>query len=123
MVEASQVAKRKYIVGGNWKCNGSVQTVQSLCETLNSLTVKNEQVEVVVAPISLHIANVKTRLNAVIKVASQNISADKNGAFTGEVSAEQVKDFDLEWTLVGHSERRKLNGETDAIVAKKLARA
>ena len=123
MVEAAQSAKRKYIVGGNWKCNGSVSTVISLAEMLNGLTISKDNIEVVVAPISLHIANTKTRLNSDIKVASQNISSEKNGAFTGEISADQVKDFELEWTLVGHSERRKLQGETDSIVAKKVLRA
>jgi len=62
-------------------------------------------------------------LNSNILVASQNISAEGNGAFTGEVSAEQVVDFGLQWTLVGHSERRKLFNESDEVVAKKVAKA
>jgi len=58
-----------------------------------------------------------------VEVASQSISSKKDGAFTGEISAEQVKDFGLKWTLVGHSERRTLYGETNEVVAAKVQRA
>lgn len=64
--------------------------------------------EVVVAPISIHIASVKALLNGRIKVACQNMSDTGNGAFTGEISCEQLKDFDVEWVIIGHSERRNL---------------
>jgi len=122
MVEA--VAQRKYIIGGNWKSNGSVDLVRTLCtDTMNTMEYDEGRVEVVVAPIALHITSTKTMLNSNILVASQNISAEGNGAFTGEISAEQIVDFGLQWTLVGHSERRKLFNETDEIVAKKVARA
>lgn len=122
MVDAP--AQRKFIIGGNWKCNGSVDSIRSLCtDTLNTLEFDTERVEVVVAPIALHIASAKAMLNSNVLVAAQNIGGSGNGAFTGEISAEQVKDFGLEWTLVGHSERRKLNGETDEMVAAKTARA
>lgn len=81
------------------------------------------RVEVVVAPISLHITSTKTMLNSNVLVAAQNISESGNGAFTGEISADQVVDFGLQWTLIGHSERRKLFGETDEIVARKVEKA
>ena len=117
MVDASSHNHRKYIIGGNWKSNGSVDFVRSICtDTLNTLEYDHIRVEVVVAPIALHIASTKAMLNSNVLVAAQNISAEGNGAFTGEISAEQVKDFGLEWTLIGHSERRKLNGETNEIV-------
>lgn len=122
MVDAP--AQRKFIIGGNWKSNGSVDFVRTLCtDTLNTLEFDTNRVEVIVAPIALHIASAKAMLNSNVLVAAQNIGAEGNGAFTGEISAEQVKDFGLEWTLVGHSERRKLYGETDEMVANKTARA
>ena len=122
MVDAP--AQRKYIIGGNWKSNGSVDFVRTLCtETLNTMEFDQNCLEVVVAPITLHITSTKTMLNSNVLVASQNISATANGAFTGEISAEQVVDFGLQWTLVGHSERRKLFGDTDEIVAQKVSRA
>ena len=116
MVEAP--AQRKYIIGGNWKSNGSVESVRTLCtSTKNVMEFDESRVEVFVAPIALHITATKTMLNQNILVAAQNISAEGNGAFTGEISAEQIVDFGLQWTLIGHSERRKLFGETDEIVA------
>lgn len=117
-------SSRKYIVGGNWKSNGSVDFVRQLCtETLNTMKFDQSKVEVVVAPVNIHIASAKAMLNENISVAAQNVSANKNGAFTGEVSAEQVKDFGLNWVIIGHSERRTLYGETDEIVANKVTRA
>ena len=56
-------------------------------------------------------------------VCAQNISKFENGAYTGEISAEQLVDFRIGWTLVGHSERRKLFGDTNAIVAEKVKAA
>jgi len=77
----------------------------------------------VITPVALHIAAMKTLLNKEIAVGTQNISATKNGAFTGELSADQVKDFELKWTLIGHSERRQKQGETNEIVAEKVKQA
>merc|ERR1719194_25450 len=58
-----------------------------------------------------------------IKVCAQNCSATGAGAFTGESNAAQVKDAGLEWVLLGHSERRKLYGEDESILATKLSKA
>ena len=59
-------------------------------------------------------------INPSVKVACQNISTQGFGAYTGETSAQHVKDFGLEWVIIGHSERRTLYGETDEIVASKI---
>ena len=112
------------IIGGNWKSNGSVDFVRQMCtDVLNKMTFDTNKVQVVVAPISIHIPSAKAMLNENISVSAQNISATGNGAFTGEISAEQVKDFGLEWTIIGHSERRTLFGEDDALVATKVGQA
>ena len=115
--------KRKYIIGGNWKSNGTVEFVRKTCDALNNLEFARGEIDVFICPISIHIASAKAMLNAGVEVASQNISVTKDGAFTGEISAEQVKDFGLRWTLVGHSERRTLFGETNEVVAEKVQRA
>ena len=110
--------QRKMVVAGNWKSNGSVQTIKDFVNNvLNKAEFNGEKVEVVVAPISIHIASVKALLNDKISTGCQNISASGNGAFTGEISAEQLKDFEVNWVIIGHSERRTLFGETDEIVA------
>ena len=115
--------KRKYIIGGNWKSNGTVDFVRKTCDALNVLEFARGEIEVLICPISIHIASAKAMLVEGVDVACQNISAKKDGAFTGEISAEQVKDFGLRWTLIGHSERRTLYGETDEIVCTKVQRA
>ena len=118
-------AKRKYIIGGNWKCNGTVGSNETLInDTLKKLSYDENLTEVVVAPISIHIASAKAQLSGTkVNVAVQNMSLTGNGAYTGEVSAEQVKDFGIDWVIIGHSERRSIYGETDADVGVKVKRA
>ena len=50
-----------------------------------------------------------------VAISAQNVSTQSNGAFTGEVTAEQLKDFGIKWTLIGHSERRHIFGETNQV--------
>ena len=122
-MEAS-APERKYIIGGNWKCNGTLQSVKDLItEVLNKSQFDDSRVEVIVAPVSIHIASVKALLNDNVKVACQNVSQTGKGAYTGEISCEQLKDFDINWVIIGHSERRSLYSETDAVVAAKTAQA
>ena len=115
---------KKYIIGGNWKSNGTVQSIKDLVKNiLNTAQFNPDKLEIVVAPISIHIASVKAMINSKISVAAQNMSESGNGAFTGEISGEQLLDFDLQWVILGHSERRTLYNETNESVAKKLAKA
>lgn len=117
-------AQRKLIIGGNWKCNGTMESTNKLVgEVLNQAQFDESKVEVVVAPISIHVGTVKALANPNIKVALQNMSASDKGAFTGEVSGDQAVDFGLEWVIIGHSERRTLFGETNENVAAKVSKA
>mmetsp|Transcript_63061 Transcript_63061/g.205788 ORF Transcript_63061/g.205788 Transcript_63061/m.205788 type:complete len:375 (-) Transcript_63061:187-1311(-) len=113
---------RRPFVGGNWKSNGSVESAKTLCAALSSGSVAyRNKVEVVICPIAPHINLVSKLLRkSPIKVAAQNVSASAEGAFTGEISPGQLKDSRIEWTLIGHSERRSKFGETDAITATKI---
>jgi len=103
--------------------NGTKSSVVSLVNTLNSLSELPANTEVVVAPPSLHLGYVVAKLSNGIKVSTQNCSVTGYGAFTGEENAEMIKDFGIDWTLAGHSERRTLFGETNEIVAKKTKAA
>ncbi|KAF4315070.1 hypothetical protein BBO99_00008058 [Phytophthora kernoviae] len=114
---------RTYLVGGNWKCNGTVQSIKDLCALLNKVDVKSDKVEVVVSPPDLHIGLAKSLLQKDIAVSAQNVSLTGTGAYTGEIAAEQLLDFGLQWTITGHSERRAYYNETDEIVAQKTKRA
>ena len=109
------MALRRFLVGGNWKSNGSLAFSKSFPkDVLNNLKFDPKKVEVVVAPTSLHTLSVAGAItNSDVKVSTQNISLTGNGAFTGELSAEMIKEAGIHWTLTGHSERRTLFGETD----------
>jgi len=114
---------RKPFVGGNWKSNGTVDSARALCASLTGAGVAawRNKVDVVISPIAPQLGLVgKFVKKSLIRIASQNVSASGEGAFTGEISAGQLKDAGIQWTLVGHSERRTKYGETDAITADKV---
>ncbi|KAG2482928.1 hypothetical protein HYH03_018206 [Edaphochlamys debaryana] len=113
----------KFFVGGNWKCNGSVASVRTLVDELNAGSVP-KGVEVVCSPPYIYIDYVMQHLDAQkFALAAQNCWISGNGAFTGEVSAEQLADFGVPWVILGHSERRALCGETNEVVGKKSSHA
>ena len=86
-----------------------------------SLAPLSQSVDIVVAPPALHMSKAAELFSGTgVFVATQNVSKTKNGAYTGEISSEMVKDFGLGWTLIGHSERRHKYGETDADIAEKV---
>jgi len=108
---------RKFFVGGNWKCNGSVQQVNDLVSMLNQSTLSTET-EVVVCPSQVYVQGVTEKLRGDVSVGAQDVWMNGNGAFTGETSAEMLSDMGVGWAVVGHSERRG-KGEGNEEVAKK----
>ncbi|KMZ63276.1 Triose-phosphate isomerase [Zostera marina] len=112
----------KFFVGGNWKCNGTKESVDKLVSELNSAHLESD-VDVVVAPPYLYIDKVKNTLSARVEISSQNSWVGKGGAFTGEISVEQLKDIGCKWVILGHSERRHVIGEDDEFIGKKAAYA
>ncbi len=108
---------RKLLVGANWKQNGTVKFAKDFPEkVLNKLVFDTNKVEVVVAPSIIHLSHVQQALSAggsKVQLAAQNISVYKNGAYTGETSAEMLNDAHIEWVILGHSERRHVFGEGD----------
>ncbi|CAE7591786.1 Tpi [Symbiodinium natans] len=117
---------RKPIVGGNWKCNPKTikEALQLIQDWKNQVPVDKRKIEVFACPMMPHLLKVKQPLEKMgISACAQNCSKTGEGAFTGEVSAAQLKDSRVQWTLVGHSERRTKYGETDEDVAEKVAQA
>eukprot|EP00753_Platysulcus_tardus_P018648 PLAT70.1.p1 GENE.PLAT70.1~~PLAT70.1.p1 ORF type:complete len:270 (-),score=117.05 PLAT70.1:165-974(-) len=111
---------RSPFVGGNWKTNGTRESVATLVEILNGEESLPAGTDVVVAPPSLFIDFVMGSLRSEISVASQNVwTAEGYGAYTGELTATMLSDFGLKWVIVGHSERRHKIGETDKLLAAK----
>lgn len=113
---------RKLFVGGNWKCNGSVDFSRTFpTNVLKTLAFNQAKVEVVVAPSFLHIGNAQQALSgSQVQLSAQNCSLYGNGAYTGETSANMIKEFGLNWVILGHSERRHVFGESDQVVAEKV---
>ncbi|MFL1484696.1 triose-phosphate isomerase [Marinobacter sp. LN3S78] len=116
---------RRQIVAANWKMNGSSELVQELVPAIRESAVAlDNAVEVVIMPPSLYLGGVKGELSGSgLSLGIQNIARWQGGAYTGEVSASMAVDVGCDYALVGHSERRQLFGETDEVIAEKVARA
>ena len=115
---------RKIFIGGNWKCNGDSSFINSHCQFLNSLQFEADKVEVVLSPTNIHLSLVASQTDlAKYSLCTQNVSMFDNGAYTGEVSAKQIKDLQINYTLIGHSERRQYFHEDEEVIAKKLKQA
>lgn len=112
----------KFFVGGNWKCNGTKDFITKLVSDLNSAKLEPD-VDVVVAPPFVYLDLVKNSLTDRIELSSQNSWVGKGGAFTGEISVEQLKDIGAKWVILGHSERRHIIGEDNEFIGKKAAYA
>jgi triosephosphate isomerase (TIM) len=114
-------ARRPFIVG-NWKMNKTVTESVALVRELRGLVSMVRHVDLAVAPTSVALQAVAKALeDSNVSVVGQNCHAEASGAFTGEVSAPMLKDAGASWVILGHSERRQFNGETDAGVNKKLS--
>ncbi|WP_137169217.1 triose-phosphate isomerase [Marinomonas sp. FW-1] len=110
---------RQKIVAGNWKMNGSKESISALVNGL--LEMDGSGSEVVIAPSFPYLSQVDSLISGShIVLAAQNASQEIKGAFTGEVSASMLSDFGVKYVLVGHSERRSLYGESDELVAAKV---
>lgn len=117
---------RKHIVAGNWKMN---LTFSEADELLDELMSELEQVElsrdtqVIVCPPFPYLEMTSDYANdSYFLVGAQNVSDQEKGAYTGEVSAEMLESCEIDYCIVGHSERRAYYGETDALVAAKVDR-
>lgn len=116
------LGKIKPLVAGNWKSNGNKKSILDLTAAWNSAQISHD-VDIFIAPSMVHQSLLKNSLtHPKFQIAAQNCT-EKNGAFTGEVSAAQLKDAKVPWVILGHSERRAVFGETDECVAGKVAAA
>jgi len=114
---------RKPIIAGNWKMNNTMEEALALVDELKSM-VADSECEVVVCPTFVHLMEVAKALHGTnIKVGAQNMHFEESGAFTGEVSAAMLKELEVSYVILGHSERRQYFGETDEAVNKKIKTA
>ena len=111
-------------IAGNWKMFKTVHEAVLFAKELRSIVKDVTDVEMVVAPPFTAIAAVAEALrNTNVGVAAQHFHWEREGAFTGEVSAGMIVEAGAEYVIIGHSERRRLFGETDAMVALKVVAA
>lgn len=111
---------RKPYIAGNWKMNMSIAESVQLAEAL-AAGMKDANADVAVVPQFLAVPAVANALKgSAVKVGAQDVFYEKPGAFTGEIAPEMLIDAGCTFALVGHSERRHVIGETDAIIRKKL---
>lgn len=115
---------RKPIIAGNWKMNMTPAESVVLSQGVsNHYDRKWDKVDVVLCPPSIDLRSVFTVLDfdkSNIEVGAQNVHWEASGAYTGEISIPMLKDVGCTWCIVGHSERREMFGETDAMVNKKV---
>jgi triosephosphate isomerase len=113
---------RRPVVAGNWKMHGSQAANQTLLSELERRVKPEWPIEIVVFPPFVYLADAKRLLDeGPIRVGAQDVCAEATGAFTGQVSASMLKDVGCQYVIVGHSERRRLYHEDDALVARKFA--
>lgn len=112
---------RKKIVAGNWKMNLTFEEAEELVGTLaEELDGKKKKCEVILCPPSPYLEMASDYADeSGLHIAAQNVSEFDNGAYTGEVSASMLASMEIEYCIIGHSERRKYFGETNAQLAKK----
>lgn len=115
---------KKNLIVGNWKMNGGLEANAQLVQALKAGLAQDLSCAVGVAVPAAYLAQVQQLVEgSPIALAAQDVSNQAQGAFTGEISAAMLQEFGVRYSLVGHSERRQLHGETDALVALKAQAA
>ena len=111
---------RKLIIAGNWKMNKTVAEALDLVNGLKRELGTVKEVDIVVCPPFTALESVsKAIIDSNIRLGAQNMSENNVGAFTGEVAAVMLKEFSVRYVILGHSERRQYQKESDALIAKK----
>jgi triosephosphate isomerase len=112
--------ERKLIIAGNWKMNKTVAEALALIKGLKMELANVKEVDVVVCPPFTALSEVsKAVLDSNLRLGAQNMSENNYGAFTGEIAAGMLKEFSVRYVILGHSERRQYQKESDALISKK----
>jgi triosephosphate isomerase len=115
---------RKLIVAGNWKMNKTVAEAADLVRSLKLELANIKEVDIVICPPFTALAEVsKAILDSNIRLGAQNMSEHKVGAYTGEIAATMLKEFSVRYVVLGHSERRQYQKESNELVARKALAA
>jgi triosephosphate isomerase (TIM) len=113
--------ERKLIIAGNWKSNKTVAEALDLVNGIKRECREIKEIDIVVCPPYTALAEVsKAILNSNIRLGAQNMSEQGYGAFTGEIAAGMLKEFSVRYVILGHSERRQYQKESDELINKKV---
>ena len=116
--------ERKLIIAGNWKMNKTVAEALDLVNGLKRELAAVKEVDIVVCPPFTALSAVsKAILETNLRLGAQTMSEQNGGAFTGEISAGMLKEFSVRYVILGHSERRLYQKESDTLIAKKTLAA
>src|SRR2546421_594103 len=112
---------RKLIIAGNWKMNKTVAEALDLVRGLKIELASVKEVDIVVCPPFTALGEVSKAILETknIRLGAQNMSEHNFGAYTGEIAAGMLKEFSVRYVILGHSERRQYQKESDALIAKK----
>jgi triosephosphate isomerase len=117
-------AKRRQLIVGNWKMNGNQQSNAELLSKVVAGWQGEHNADVVVCPPNPYLLHTFERISgSSIRLGAQNVSQYEVGAYTGEVSAQMLAELHCKFVIIGHNERRRLQGETDEQVAQKFIAA
>ncbi len=112
--------ERKLIIAGNWKMNKTVAEALTLVNDLKRDLANVKEVDIVVCPPFTALESTgKAIIDSNIRLGAQNMSENNFGAFTGEICAGMLKEFSVRYVILGHSERRQYQKESDALIARK----
>ena len=113
---------RRPLVMGNWKLNGSKVFTKELVAGLKAELADVKGCDVAIAPPVMYLAEAEAALagQSVISLGAQNVDVNVQGAFTGDISIEMLKEFGAKYIIIGHSERRTYHKESDEFIAKKF---
>jgi triosephosphate isomerase (TIM) len=116
--------ERKLIIAGNWKMNKTVAEALALVSDLKIDLANVREVDIVLCPPFTALESVsKSILDSDFRLGAQNMNENNFGAFTGEICAGMLKEFLVRYVILGHSERRQYQKESDALIAKKAMAA
>jgi len=115
---------RKPFIAGNWKMNTTAESSVALVNALKAAVKDVTTVDIAVVPPFVYLAAVaKAAAGSNIAVGAQDVYFEGNGAFTGEISCDMLKDVGCKYVIIGHSERRHVIGEKDDLINKKVLAA
>ncbi len=111
---------KKLFIVANWKMNGSKKSNEQLVNYIKHKVFENPNIEVIICPPFTYLTQILELKNSIIKIGAQNISESQDGAFTGEISGSMLQDMNINYVIIGHSERRQIFNDTNNIIAQKF---